>query len=77
MALQRNPSPTNTADKGRYHSCTNPGALLDRNAAEADELAEQVRAPLAKSQAWIVAVGCFAVCLQRARGIRNHSPTVE
>ena len=53
------------------------GVLLVRNAAEADELAGQVRAPIAKSQAWIVAVGCFAVCLQWARGIRDHSPTAE
>lgn len=54
-----------------------PGVLLVRDVAQADELAGQVRAPLVKSQAWIVAVGCFAVCLQRARGIRDHSPTTE
>ena len=43
-----------------------PGVLLARNAAEADELAGQVRASATKLQAWIASLGGDGIGLLRA-----------
>lgn len=54
-----------------------PGVLLVRDAAEADELARQVRASATKLQTWIASFGCDAIGLLRAWGASARSPKTE
>lgn len=53
-------------DKGRYHSYMSSGVFLIRNAAEAGELAEQVRESATRLQSWIRAFSGNGLDLLRA-----------
>lgn len=54
-----------------------PGVILVRDAAEADELAGQVRASATKLQAWMTSFGGDCIGLLRAWGISACSPKTE
>ncbi len=46
-----------TTDKGRNQSRMTPGVILVRDAAQADELASQMRASASRLQTWIASFG--------------------